>query len=67
MGEFPTVYKLGNVTVTFWLNESGEFLIEVMHVDNDGIESTELRTGDLLNAAMLLRRVEGSLFQTRPI
>lgn len=63
MGEFPRVYRLGNVTVTFWLTDRGEFRIEVIRIDDEAIETSELTTGDLLNAAMLVRRVEAATFQ----
>jgi hypothetical protein len=63
MGEFPTVYRLGDVTLAFWLTDRGEFPVEVMRIDDEGIETSELTTGDLLNGAMLLRRVEAATFQ----
>jgi hypothetical protein len=59
----PEVMQLGNVRVYYWKNEEDrDFSIEVFRVNDDGMEISELTPGDLLNAAMLMRRVEAAIF-----
>jgi hypothetical protein len=59
----PEVMQLGNVKVYYWKNEEDrDYSIEVFRVNDDGMEVSELTPGDLLNAAMLMRRVEAAIF-----
>ena len=58
----PNVMQLGNVKVYYW-KEVDQHSIEVFRVRDDGIEIPELTPGDLLNAAILLRRVEAAIFE----
>ena len=59
----PEVMQLGNVKVYYWKNEEDrDYSIEVFRVNDDGREVSELTPGDLLNAAMLMRRVEAAIF-----
>jgi hypothetical protein len=59
----PEIMQLGDVKVYYWKNDADrEYHIEVFRVKENGTEVSELRPGDLHNAAVLLRRVEVAIF-----
>jgi hypothetical protein len=58
----PNAMKLGNVKV-YYSEVDGKHYIKVCRINENGSEVSELTPGDLLNAAMLLRRVEAAIFK----